>query len=406
MKKFQSPWLVLGCAWLLGFAMWAPILCIPPIEHLVKEELQLTHAQMGALFALPVFILAMAAIPMGFLADRMGIRKAVGIGAVIMTVGSFMRGTSGEFMALIAFTCVFGIGFALIYASLPKIVGAWFPREKVGLATGIYITGWNVGASIALAITLPLVYPVTGNFQGTIYLWSIPTVVATILWWLMIRERPSSHVESRQPTPSRPSTSVWKNRNVWLIGLMVFCNNVIYYTWAGWTPALLMLKGASPYLAALITSVRSWAGIPVVFLVPWAAYKIGLRRPVLLVCTITTALASLSAIYIPVPLFWGLMVILTLQGGAFSIIFALPVEMVPEESVGAASGMVLSIGYIGALVGPWVAGRVLDVTGSLNLALIMLIIVSVAWTYIVFSIPETGPRAANHARDNMLFKPQ
>ena len=146
-------------------------------------------------------------------------------------------------------------------------------------------------------------------------------------------------------------------------------------------------------MAAIIASVRSWAGIPFVFLVPWAAYKIGLRKPVLLVCTITTALASFSAIYLPVPAFWGLMVILTLQGGAFSIIFALPVEMVPKESVGAASGMVLSIGYIGALVGPWVAGRILDVTGSLNLALVMVIVMSAAWTYIAFIIPETGPRA-------------
>ena len=377
--------------------MWAPILAIPPIEHIMKEELLLSHAQMGALFSLPVAILAIAAIPMGFLADRIGIRKAVGIGAIIMTVGSLMRGTSTNFTTLFAFTCLYGIGFALIYASLPKIVSAWFPSEKVGLATGIYVTGWNVGASLALAITLPVVYPVTGTFQGTMYIWSLPVVVATILWWLIAREPHRSPIQSQQVSAGyKSSTSVWKNRNIWLIGLMLFCNNVHYYTWAGWTPALLMLTGASPDLAALITSVRSWAGIPAVFLIPWVAYKLGLRKPVIWICTITAALAALSAMYIPVPLFWPLMVVLALQGGAFSIIFALPVEMVPKESVGAASGMVLSVGYMGALIGPWVAGRILDVTGTLDLALIMLIGVAVVWTCIAFIIPETGPRAKLH----------
>lgn len=398
-KGPQNPWLMLGCAWLLGFAMWAPVLCIPPIEHLVKEELHLSHAQMGALFSLPVAILAVAAIPMGFLADRIGIRKAAGIGAIIMTAGSIMRGVADSFAALIVFTCLFGVGFALIYTSLPKIVGTWFPQEKVGLATGIYVTGWNVGASIALAITLPLVYPVTNTFQGVIYIWSIPPMVATILWWLMVKESYTGPVQSRQPvTGHKPSAAVWKNKYVWLIGVMLFCNNVIYYTWAGWTPALLMLKGASPELAALITSVRSWAGIPFVFLVPWVSYKLGLRKPVLWVCTITTALATFSAIYIPVPLFWPLMVVLALQGGAFSIIFALPIELVPKQSVGTASGIVLSTGYIGALVGPWVAGRILDTAGTLTPALIMLVAVAVAWTCLAFIIPETGPRAKGRVR--------
>ena len=98
--------------------------------------------------------------------------------------------------------------------------------------------------------------------------------------------------------------------------------------------------------------------------------------------------------YIPVPLFWPLMAVLAIAGNVvFPMVLALPVEMVPKESVGAASGIVLSIGYTGALVGPWVAGRILDITETLNLALIMLIGVAVVWTCIAFLIPETGPKA-------------
>jgi CP family cyanate transporter-like MFS transporter len=306
-----------------------------------------------------------------------------------------MRGTSTDFTTLLAFTFLYGIGFALTYPNLPKLVGTWFPREKAGLATGIYVTGMTLGPSLGLAITLPLIYPLTHTFRGTIYIWTIPAICGAILWWIIAREPSYGTIHIRQAGEGGKSfSSVLKNRNIWLVGLMLFFINVQYYTWSAWTPALLMQKGASPNLAAAITSVRSWAGIPFVFLVPWVSYKVGLRKPFILACTIVTALSSWTAMYIPVVLFWPLMAVLAIAGNvAFPMILALPVEMAPKESVGAASGIVLSIGYTGALVGPWIAGRILDITETLNLALIMLIVVAVVWTCIAFLIPETGPKA-------------
>ncbi len=365
------------------------------MEHIIREELILSHAQTSLLFTLPFVIFAAIAIPSGLLADRIGIRKAAGIGVIMVVVGSLMKGTSTSFTSLLAFTFLYGIGFALIYPNLPKLVGTWFPREKAGLATGIYVIGISLGPALALAITLPVIYPVTNTFQGTIHIWTIPATAGAILWWIAVREPSRSPIQNQQVGEgSKSSPPVWKNGDLWLVGLMLFFINVQYYTWSAWTPALLMQKGASPDLAAAITSVRSWAGIPFTFLIPWASYKVGLRKPFIWACAIVTALASWSAMYISVPLFWPLMIVLAITGNvAFSMILALPVEMVSRESVGAASGMVLSIGYTGALVGPWVAGRILDATETLNLAIILLIGVAVVWTCIAFIIPETGLKA-------------
>jgi len=393
-ENYRNPWLMLGCAWLLGFAMYTPIFCIPPMEHIIREELLVSHAQMGLLFTLPLIVLAVTAIPSGLLADRIGIRKAAGIGAIVLVAASLMRGSATSFITLLAFTSLYGIGYALIYPNLPKLVGAWFPREKIGLATGIYVTGFAIAPAVALAITLPVVYPVTNTFQGTIWLWSIPSLAAAILWWTIVRD-PSLSLARNQQVGKREksSPSVLKSRNIWLIGLMFFILNFTFYIWMGWTPALLMLKGASPDLATLITSVISWAGIPFMFLVPWASYKLGLRKPFIWASAIILALFSWSAICLPVPLFWPFAIIISIpQNGAFSMLLALPVELVPKESVGAASGMTLSIGYIGAFVGPWVAGYILDTTGTLDLAIIILVGLAVVWAFIAFIIPETGPK--------------
>lgn len=394
-KGIGSAWAMLACAWLLGFAMFTPMLCIPPVAHIIKEELRVSHAAVGLLFSIPVTVLIALAIPSGLLADVIGTQKAVGIGAIVMAVGSLIRGASETFGALLVFTSLYGVGFSIIYPNLPKIVGLWFPREKVGVATGVYTTGITTGCTIALAITLPLIFPLTNTIQGTFVIWSIPAVLAAILWWLVAKDPPlpayTNTQTSRASGINTPPHLLWKDKNMWLIALLLFFNNVHFYTWSGWSPALLMMKGAPPDLAALIASSRGWASFPMIFLMPWVSYKVGLRKPFIWGSALLLAFASWTAIYIPVSLGWPLMLVVGIAtGGTFPMILALPLELLPNESVGMASGTVLSIGYVGGLVGPWLAGHIVDTTASLDLALLMLVGTAIVSALIGFLIPETG----------------
>jgi CP family cyanate transporter-like MFS transporter len=409
-EGLERSWIMLGCAWLLGFAMYTPMLCIPPIVHIIKDEFHISHAAVGLLFSIPVTVLIVLAIPAGFFADKLGTQKAVGIGAVVLAVGSLMRGTSESFGSLLAWTSLYGVGFSIIYPNLAKIVGLWFPREKVGLATGVYSTGITTGGTIALAITLPLVFPLTNTIQGTFVIWSIPAVMAAVLWWVVAKDPPKdaplqSHASDQNSGVSRidaPTYSLWKNKNMWLIALLLFFNNVHFYTWSGWSPALFMMKGASPDLAALIASSRGWPGLFVIFLMPWVSYKVGLRKPFLWGSALLLAVTSWSALYVPVPLGWPLMILVGIAtSGTFSMILALPLEMLPNESVGKASGTVLSIGYLGGLLGPWLAGRIVDSTANFDLALVFLMGTAIMWAFVGFVIPETGNRALRQRQQRM-----
>jgi cyanate permease len=53
---------------------------------------------------------------------------------------------------------------------------------------------------------------------------------------------------------------------------------------------------------------------------------------------------------------------------------------------------------VGGLVGPWLAGRIVDVTGSFDLALYILTGTAIVWALIGFLIPETGRRASPDVR--------
>lgn len=159
---------------LLGFAIMSPMFCVPPMQHILKEELLLTHAQTSLLFTAPILMLVALAIPGGIIADRIGAKKAAGIGIIIVAVGTMLRSVATDAPSLLAFTFIYGAGFGLSYPNLPKLVSRRVPREKAGIATGIFSAGLIGGATVALAITMPLVFPITNTTQGVFFIWGIP----------------------------------------------------------------------------------------------------------------------------------------------------------------------------------------------------------------------------------------
>jgi CP family cyanate transporter-like MFS transporter len=181
-------WIILIGAWLLGFFMWSSVSALSPVLLEIKEELALTFAEIGFLFSLPLLMFAVFAIPGGTLADRIGVRTAAGIAAILLGLGSFLRGYALNFQTLLLFTCMLGIGWGLGAPNLPKIVSLWFPRSFSGRATGIYGTGIVSGVALALAVTPTLIHPYTGSWRLTLQLWGMMALIAACFWWAVVRE--------------------------------------------------------------------------------------------------------------------------------------------------------------------------------------------------------------------------
>ena len=396
------PHLVLISAMLLAIAMWAPLLCIPPMEYILKEQLQITHAQTSLLYSIPLWMVGVVALPAGLIADRIGFRKAGGIGAILIAVGSLLRCTTTDASALLAFTFIYGVGFGFAFASLPKMISAWVPREKAGIATGVYSAGIFIGQALALTLTIPFVFPLTNSVQGVFFIWSIPAIVVAVIWWTLLKEPPSKSLK----VESMPRSNVFfrqllsktlKNKNLLLLSSFHALHLFFYYTWAGWSPTLVMSKGGTPELAGFISSLTFWVAIPAAFIIPRLAHRAGLRRPFLLASAIMMAIAALAWNHISLDTSWLTMVLVGLADCAILVtVLALPLEMVPEEEAGAAGGLMITAGHIGGPIGPLVGGHILDITGDLNLALFVLAGVAIAMICMSFRLPEIGPKG----RDN------
>ena len=394
-KSARMPWAILGSAFLVMFSTSVPMFAVPPIESILKEKLLLSYAQTSLLFTAPLVMMAALSIPGGLLADRIGFRKAAGIGVVLAAAGATLRGITSDFSMLLTFTFILGAGTALSFPNLPKLVSMWVPRERYGAATGIYTTASPVGNALAVAITLPLIYPITNTFQGTFLIWGIPPIIAAILWWALVKDPVHKNAPSEESTQlGTPFRQLLRNKSLWLVAILFLLHNFFFFNWVGWAPALMMEKGVSPDEAALIASVTMWVAIPTVLFMPRLSDRLGLRKPFLWVPSIILAFTSLWAIQINVALGWLLMAVVgAVHYSRFVTIMVLQAELMPKNVVGVASGFIISIGFIGGIIGPLIGGHILDVTGSLNQSLLVLIGVSIAMAGIALKIPETGHRA-------------
>lgn len=371
--------------------MWAPMFCIPPMEHILKEELLLTHTQTSFLFAIPNLMIIAVAIPAGIVADRIGVQKAIGIGITLVAVGAMLRGITDSPVSLQAYTFVYGAGVGWLFPNLPKLVGLLLPRDRLEVGTAVYSVGMYIGAALPLAITMSVIFPMVESFRVVFLVWSIPAVIGAILWFALSKK---TSVLSENDKPGKVSKGnfiqLLTNRNLLLVAGLFLIHQFFFNNWSGWAPALLLSRGATAELAGLISSITLWVGIPMGILMPRLFRKLKSRKLVLWISSLTTALVAGGALGMNLASSW---VIMILAGVAitsrFITLMTLPVEFVSAEEVGAASGLMLSIGYVGGIVGPLIGGYTFDLTGGLDLMLFTLVGVSVAAIIISLKLRET-----------------
>jgi CP family cyanate transporter-like MFS transporter len=338
-------------------------------------------------------MIAIIAIPAGIIADRIGLKRVIGIGSVIACIGALLRGTATSYSSLLIFSIIFGLGMGFTFANLPKLARSCSSIQKTSFVMGI-INGFGVlaGIGLALAITVPLIYPLTNSYHGVFYIWTIPLLIATILWWILVREPPcpSIEIESETAAPVR-LTQVLKNKTLWLLAFILLLHNIFFYTWSGWLPTYLLQKGFSLNFTGLLTSVMLWAGIPTILFVPMFYSKINVSKKLLI--WVPSLIFAFLAIWIIYASKFSIFFIMVIAGIInilrFNTLLSLPVEIMPKEHSGVAGGVVISVGYIGAVIGPSMAGQILDITGSFQSIFIILSVISIITMGLTFLIPTT-----------------
>lgn len=382
-------WIHLALISFIGFSIFALIYSLSPLLPLIRTTYGISFAQVGVLYSTPLLMVALLGVPSGYLADRLGLRVSVAVGVLIMALGGVFRGLLHSYLALQAFTVVFGLGVAITLPNLPKFVRRCFPCEMTGTATGIYGTAIMLGITAALALTRTIIFSQVGSLHGALLTWGVVMLIAALLWLAGLL------IEFEEPPhrAKKPGLGLL-NRKVLYLGLYFFLVAYVFYTLSGWLPTIFIHRDMTASTASLITSLLGFTGLLTVFLLQRYSDRIGLRKPFIIVPAFLTIPSIAALLLVPSTLVaWLAVIVLGVTLNLmFNMAYLLPAEAVSPELVGSVSGFVLSIGYLGALLGPWIFGYLRDITGAFELGMTLLFAVSTLLLIIIIPIPETGPK--------------
>lgn len=131
-------------------------------------------------------------IPSGILTDRMGPRKASTIFVFLIALGSVFSALSaanGNFTLMIIGKFIIGIGAAVVYIPIMKVLAVWFRKNEFASMSGILLLVGNVGG-IAAATPMVIMMDSLG-IQNTYIVLALITAAIAGLCWILVRDHPS-----------------------------------------------------------------------------------------------------------------------------------------------------------------------------------------------------------------------
>ncbi|MDE2571386.1 MAG: MFS transporter [bacterium] len=354
-SRTAPAWLRHALLWLAGIDLRVTVLALPPVLPLVRDQLHLNEKAVAALTGLPVLLLAAAAIPGSLLIARVGARRALVIGLLVVALSSGLRGLGPAAALLFAMTFVMGIGISIVQPAVPTLVNQWLPRS-IGLATAIYTNGLLIGEALGAALTLPLVMPlVGGSWPRSFAFWALPVLISVlVVAWLAPR---ASGTDGGARLAWMPN---WRDARTWQVGLVQGGGSAVYFGANAFIPGYLHAVG-HPHLVGPCLTALNVGQLPSSLIVALTADRvIGRRLPI-----IAAGVFSLIALAVfLVPATGAMLLGAGLFGfcAAFILVLtlALPPLLAEAHDVHRLSAGMFAIGYTYAFALPLLGGAAWD----------------------------------------------
>ena len=144
----KKRYLVLVLLWFLYTINYLDRLIITTFLPFMQEDLNLTPVQSGQLVSAFFFVYALCQIPYGFLVDKFGPKKIMGVSIVLFSVVTALTGSVKNFAHFIILRFGLAIGEAGFYPGAAQTIKRWFPSKEQGMAMSSFSTGKTVASAL------------------------------------------------------------------------------------------------------------------------------------------------------------------------------------------------------------------------------------------------------------------
>ncbi|MDT5336814.1 MAG: hypothetical protein QOD90_2319 [Mycobacterium sp.] len=345
---------------------------------------------------LQVVVYAGAQVPAGVLLDRYGSRVLIVAGAALMAAGQLLLALTASLPLAIGARAIVGLGDAVTFISVLRLVPNWFPPRQVPLLTQLTGICGQLGQVLS---ALPFLALLTGTSWATAYI-SVAAfgVLAMVLVLALVRDTPRGRVVAIENLSARAVLSSVKT--VWLrpgtrLGFFThmgtqFSVTVFCLMWG--VPYLTVAQGQSAGMAGALLTISVLTAISAGIVIGIFTGRYPHRRSWIVLAIIgSNALAWTVVLALPgrAPL-WLLIVLIVVisVGGPGSMVgFDFARTFNPSAALGTAQGMVNMGGFIASLLVMQAIGVILGAAGGYSFESFRL-----AWTvqYAVWVLAVTG----------------
>ena len=188
----------------------------------VNRVYEWSATEVGWLLGIPVLTGALFRLPAGILTDKYGGKPVFTVLLIMCAVPMYLLSTVDSYLGFAL--CSFGFGLAGVSFSIGiAYTSVWFPKERQGLALGIFGAG-NAGAALTTLLAPTLLNSFTDNATNIEGWRKLPIVYAVVLVAMAViffvattNKKPKSNAKTL-----RMQLEPLKNIRVWRFGIYYF----------------------------------------------------------------------------------------------------------------------------------------------------------------------------------------
>lgn len=350
-------WLMFAIVFLIAITSAYTMFKAPPLFPTLIQEVGFTESSIAWMMSMFAIIGVVLAFPAGGIFQRLGTKNSLLLAAGSLVIGSALGAFATSVPVLLASRVIEGVGMGMISVVGPAAVSTLIPKEKQGLAMGLFSIWFPLGAVLGLNLA-----PALANAFGWTGAWWFGLALALVafLLALLVYQQPPAADEPEAIVEEVVGAKVAAPKAS-MIGIILVA--IAFFCWncgnagaiAGFYPSFLQDAHAlSPQAAGTTNSVTSFLVLILGPISGIVSDKLGTRKGLILFAMGAAAVLFTFAFNEnSMTLVWAFLLLMSLPAAAMPTgVFSIVPELAGSpQKVGLGMAIVAFAQNLGIMVG-------------------------------------------------------
>lgn len=362
---------------LVSATLRSPITSIGALGPFIKEDLNLSNTTIGFINTFPLIVFGLFSPFVSKITSKYGMENTLVIAMVMLVLGLWGR-TVGDVFLLIIGTIIISLAIAIGNVTMPAIVKSSFSKAT-GIVTGTYSLIMNMVGALASGISINIALTHYSGWRFASQFWIVVPFVAIFILVTYITLTKNEHRVESETKNSSSHVIIWKSKLAWAITFYMGLQSLIPFTLFAWLPDILEDHSFSESISGWLITLMQFGLAISAFITPIVANKMKEQTSLMAGAGISFLIGLMGVLYI-VNLWVALFLFLIGVGAGMafsSTMILLVIRTSTSEESNKLSGMVQSLGYVLAALGPLSIGVIADIAQSWTVSIILLIVISI-----------------------------